>query len=51
MSCSGSPGPDRTAEIMGSMDEDGRYVIADISEDEAWLSVADEEAAPLDAWR
>lgn len=51
MSCSGTSGSDRTTEVMASVDEDGRYVIADISEDGAWLSVADEEAAPLKAWR
>ena len=51
MSCSGSPGSDRSTEVMASVDEDGRYVIADISEDEAWLSIADDVAAPLPDWR
>ena len=40
--------------IVGTIDSDGRsneYVIADISADGAWLSMAAEEAATLPAWR
>ncbi|WP_255192985.1 DUF7556 family protein [Natronobeatus ordinarius] len=40
--------------IVGAIDSDGRsdeYVIADISADGAWLSMAADEAATLPAWR
>ena len=41
-------------EIVGAVDGDGtdqEYVIADISEDEAWLSVQVDDAPTLPAWR
>lgn len=40
--------------IVGSIDSDGRceeYVIADISEDGAWVTMRAEDAAELRAWR
>lgn len=40
--------------VVGSIDSDGRsdeYVIADISEDGAWLSMQAEEALTLSAMR
>lgn len=43
-----------TAEVMASVEragEETRFVIADISQDDAWVS-ADSKATPrLDAWR
>lgn len=42
------------AEIMGAVDGDGHrqeYVIADISEDGAWLSMRVDDAPTLPAWR
>lgn len=47
------PGPSNT-EVMASVDSDGchdRYVIADISEDGAWLSVAVDDAPAVTDWR
>ena len=50
-------GPDDPAderEVMGTVDGDGgsqEYVIADISEDGAWLSVHVDDAPALPAWR
>lgn len=41
-------------EVVGAVDGDGtdqEYVIADISEDEAWLSVQVDDAPTLPAWR
>lgn len=40
-------------EIMASIDSDGadaRLVIADISDDGAWLSIPEGAAAPLGEW-
>jgi len=45
MSATGSSSPD-DGDTMASVD-DGQLVIADISEDEAWLSVSQESAVPL----
>jgi hypothetical protein len=45
-----APGTD----VMASLDDEGtesRLVIADISRDEAWMSVAADEATALSAWR
>jgi hypothetical protein len=39
---------------MASLDDDGpesRLVIADISRDEAWMSVTEDHATALSAWR
>lgn len=44
---------DQADEVMASIDSDGadsRLVIADISEDGAWLSIAETAAAPLSEW-
>ncbi|WP_195156042.1 DUF7556 family protein [Halococcus agarilyticus] len=54
--------PDATAaaapvaadDVMASVDDDGsveRFVIADISRDDAWISMALDGAASLPAWR
>ncbi|WP_164471545.1 DUF7556 family protein [Halosimplex salinum] len=32
-------------------DEVVRFVVADIARDDAWLSIADDEACSLDEWR
>lgn len=45
MSATGSRSPD-SGDTMASVD-DGQLVIADISEDEAWLSMGQESAVPL----
>jgi len=40
--------------VVGAIDDDGsckKYIIADISTDDAWISVTETEAAPLEAWR
>jgi hypothetical protein len=42
------------SEVVGAVDGDGtnqEYVIADISEDEAWLSMEVDDAPALPAWR
>jgi hypothetical protein len=47
------PAPDGT-DVMASLDDDGpesRLVIADITRDEAWVSVTEAAATPLSAWR
>ncbi|MFB6137588.1 MAG: hypothetical protein ABEJ42_04515 [Halobacteriaceae archaeon] len=47
---SGPFGPD----VMASVDDDGResrFVIADISRDEAWVSVSADAATSLASWR
>ena len=39
--------------VLGSIDSDGRreeYVIADISADDAWLSMRADDAPTLSAW-
>ena len=41
-------------DVMASLDDDGpesRLVIADISTDDAWVSVTEADATPLSAWR
>jgi len=41
-------------EVMSTVDGDGarqEYVIADISEDDAWLSMCVDDAPTLPAWR
>ncbi|EMA53074.1 MULTISPECIES: DUF7556 family protein [Halococcus] len=41
-------------DVMGSVDDDGtveRFVIADISRDDAWLSLPLAEAATLADWQ
>ncbi|MFC3477755.1 DUF7556 family protein [Halobacterium litoreum] len=41
-------------DVMASLDEEGResrLVIADISQDEAWVSMTADAATPLSAWR
>lgn len=41
-------------EVMASVDEDGsvrRFVIADITRDDAWLRIQESEATSLQAWR
>ena len=41
-------------DVMASLDDDGpnsRLVIADISQDEAWVSMTADAATPLSAWR
>lgn len=46
-----SPG---SAEVVGSVDDDGatrRYLIADITEDGAWIAMDADEAPVLSAWR
>ncbi|WP_162991443.1 DUF7556 family protein [Halostella salina] len=51
---SGPDDPADDAEVMGAVDGDGssqEYVIADISEDGAWLSVHVDDAPTLPAWR
>jgi hypothetical protein len=45
MSVTDSPHP-YDADTMASVD-DGRLVIADLSDDEAWLSMGEESAVPL----
>ncbi|USZ70528.1 DUF7556 family protein [Natronosalvus halobius] len=40
--------------VLGSIDSDGRrdeYVIADISVDDAWLSMGADDAPTLSTWR
>ncbi|MFP4217292.1 MAG: hypothetical protein ACLFR6_00360 [Salinarchaeum sp.] len=51
-----SPGPHGhdDATIIGSVDGDGvgqEYVIADITEDGAWLATEITDAIELDSWR
>ncbi|WP_232703258.1 DUF7556 family protein [Halobacterium wangiae] len=49
-STSDAPGTD----VMASLDDEGphsRLVIADISQDEAWVSMTAAAATPLAAWR
>lgn len=49
-----SAASDATSEIMSSVDGDdgtGEYVIADITEDGAWLSMHVDDAPTLAAWR
>ncbi|MFB6135978.1 MAG: hypothetical protein ABEJ04_04395 [Halobacteriaceae archaeon] len=53
MSASAAPGSDPD-DVVTAVDEgpDGeRLVIADVSRDEAWVSMTAEGAAPLDDWR
>ena len=41
-------------EVMASVDDEGResrFVIADISRDEAWVSASVDAATALSAWR
>lgn len=38
------------AEVIASVDDD-QYLIADISEDGAWLSIGVQEAPSLRSWR
>ncbi|NIB98100.1 hypothetical protein [Halobacterium sp. R2-5] len=41
-------------DVMASLDDEGpesRLVIADISCDEAWMSMTADHATPLSAWR
>lgn len=41
-------------DVMASLDDDGpesRLVIADISTDDAWVSVTEADATALPAWR
>ncbi|EMA40220.1 DUF7556 family protein [Halococcus hamelinensis] len=41
-------------DVMASVDDDGavrRFVVADISRDDAWVSLPLCEAAPLAEWR
>ncbi|QLG48961.1 DUF7556 family protein [Natrinema halophilum] len=43
-----------SSEVMASIDEAGRYprfIIADITTDDAWLSTPATAAAHLDEWR
>lgn len=45
---------DSGTDVMASLDGDGpesRLVIADISRDEAWVSMTANDATPLSAWR
>ncbi|WP_232686748.1 DUF7556 family protein [Halobacterium zhouii] len=45
---------DSGTDVMASLDGDGsdsRLVIADISRDEAWVSMTANDATPLPAWR
>lgn len=52
MAASSAPSDDH--EVVGSVDGDGRsqeYVIADITEDGAWLAMDAEDAPTLPAWR
>lgn len=49
----GSRGEDKST-IIGSVDDDGSeaaYVIADITEDEAWVSMRAADALELPSWR
>ena len=48
------PQRDSGTDVMASLDGDGpdsRLVIADISRDEAWVSMTEDDATPLSAWR
>lgn len=41
-------------EIMASVDRTGavsRFVIADVSRDDAWIAIIVSEALPLESWR
>ncbi len=43
-----------TGEVMAAVEEAGcesRYVIADISQDGAWVSASTDATRPLEAWR
>ena len=43
-----------SGEVMAAVEEDGcesRYVIADISRDEAWVTAPMKAALDLEAWR
>lgn len=45
---------DSGTDVMASLDGDGpdsKFVIADISRDEAWVSVTATDATTLTAWR
>jgi len=47
-------GPDGDTEVVGAVDSaDGTesYVIADITDDEAWVSISAADAPTLRAWR
>jgi len=39
-----------TDDVMASVDAD-EYVIADISEEDAWMSIGVHDAPELDSWR
>jgi hypothetical protein len=42
------------SQVMAAIDDDGsheKFIIADISVDDAWVSVRNEEAPMLEAWR
>lgn len=44
----------RETDIVAAIDRTGRvseYIIADISRDDAWVSVSEAEVLPLDTWR
>jgi hypothetical protein len=48
------PTPKAGTDVMASLDGDGpesRLVIADITRDEAWVSVTEADATALSAWR
>ena len=50
----GVPGDGGDNEVIASVDGDGsrqEFVLADISEDEAWLSMNADDAPTLPAWR
>lgn len=55
MSTSGHSGSSfDTGEVVGTVDDDGvnsEYVIADITADDAWLSMQTDDAPTLPDWR
>lgn len=50
MSATASSHDDGTGEIMGSIDAE-EYVIADVSTDDAWVSIRVAEAPDIRDWR
>ncbi|MDL0127142.1 DUF7556 family protein [Halobacterium salinarum] len=54
MSTDATPAAHAGTDVMASLDDDGpraRLVIADISTDDAWMSITEAHATPLPAWR
>ncbi|MEE6210656.1 hypothetical protein U3A55_10870 [Salarchaeum sp. III] len=54
MATSATAVPASGADVMASIDDEGpeeRLVIADVSRDDAWVTIDARDAAPLAEWR